>query len=71
MNSKALREFERYPKYKAAYLRAFERMRLVRERRGRDNAGNFQSAETIFRWWTEPKFDVTQLSLSDEEEATP
>ena len=66
MNTKALVEFERYPKYKAAYLRTFEKMRLVREQRGRGNADNFQSAETIFCWWTEPKFDVNQLSLSDE-----
>jgi len=70
MNTKALREFARYPKYKAAYIRTFEKMRLVRERRGRDNEGNFQSAESIFRWWTEPKFDVTQASLSDEMEDT-
>jgi len=68
MNTKALREFERYPKHKAAYVKAFEQMRLVRERRGLDNAGNFQSAETVFRWWTEPKFDVTQVSFSDEME---
>ena len=66
MNTRALREFERYPKYKAAYLRAFEQMRLARERRGRANDRNLQSAETIFRWWTEPKFDVNQTSLLDQ-----
>ena len=30
-------EFERYPKYKAAYIRAFERMLIEREKRGLKN----------------------------------
>ena len=59
MAAKSNRELSEYPKYRAAYLRAFERMRQVREERGLDNIGHFKSAETAFDWWsgliTKPK----------------
>jgi phosphoadenosine phosphosulfate reductase len=67
MNTKAAREFRRYPKYKAAYIRAFERMRQERERRGKDIDEFWASGEAVFRWWTEPKYNPSQIELFDGE----
>ena len=63
MNTRVLAEFNDYPKYKAAYIRAFEKMIQERERRGKDNTRNFRDAQTLFRWWTEDYFNVDQLML--------
>lgn len=48
-------EFSRYPKIKAAYIRAFDRMLEERRRRGRMN-GTFRMGDTgvdVFHWWME------------------
>lgn len=48
-------EFSRYPKIKAAYIRAFDRMLEERRRRGRMN-GVFRMGDTgvdVFHWWME------------------
>ena len=48
-------EFERYPKIKLAYIRAFDRMLEERRRRGK-MAGGMQWGETgvdVFNWWME------------------
>jgi phosphoadenosine phosphosulfate reductase len=46
-----LRDFERWPKYKQAYLRAFERMIQARKQKNAKNQG--QSPEEAFEWWIE------------------
>ena len=43
------REFERWPKYKDAYLRAFGRMLDERRRRGLDT--QWETADEVFDWW--------------------
>lgn len=47
MNSNAVAELERYPKYKAAYIRAFEKML---------NNGHkyktWRTADEVYKWWT-------------------
>lgn len=43
------REFERYPKIKQAYLRAFDRILKARAERGLDT--RWETAEDIFNWW--------------------
>lgn len=51
-------EFARYPKYKQAYIRAFERMLKERKRRGKLE-GNMRwgsTAQDVFNWWME--YDV-------------
>ena len=44
-------EFARYPKIKAAYIRAFDRMILERTRRGMHC--QWQSGVDVFHWWME------------------
>jgi len=43
------REFERWPKYKANYIRAFERMLEHRRERGKEEI--WASAEAAMHWW--------------------
>lgn len=52
MASKArIMEFARYPRIKAAYIRAFDRM--LEERRKRDLPCQWQSGVDVFHWWME------------------
>ena len=44
------REFERYPKYRDAYIRAFDRMVKARTASGKSK-GNWKDGESVFRWW--------------------
>lgn len=44
-------EFARYPKIKAAYIRAFDRMNLERRKRGLPC--QWQSGVDVFHWWME------------------
>lgn len=44
-------EFARYPRIKAAYIRAFDRM--LEERRKRSLPCQWQSGVDVFHWWME------------------
>lgn len=44
------REFKRYPKYRDAYIRAFDRMVAARTASGKSH-GNWKDGESVFRWW--------------------
>ena len=44
------KELELYPKYRANYVRAFERMLIERERKGKSNKG-WKTGEDVMRWW--------------------
>ena len=59
-------EFARYPKYKQAYLRAFEKMLAVRKDNGKPYQ-QWHTAEDVMEWWLDekrhPKVDADQLSL--------
>lgn len=48
-----LQEFARWPKYKANYIRAFDRLLKYRHARGLDKGdrANWQNAEDVFNWW--------------------
>lgn len=49
-------EFARYPKIKAAYIRAFDRMLDERRRRGKMDGPVFRMGDTavdVFHWWME------------------
>lgn len=64
------REFARWPKYKAAYLSAFDRMLQERVRRGKLD-GTWRmgtTAEDVFNWWLEYKVIPGQINMFDEEE---
>lgn len=51
MSSHRAEELERYPKYKQAYIRAFDRMLEEREKSGLENRHNWQTGEDVYRWW--------------------
>ncbi|MFR5631432.1 MAG: phosphoadenosine phosphosulfate reductase family protein [Monoglobales bacterium] len=44
------KEFERYPQYKAAYIRAFDRMVRARSACGK-STGNWIDGTSVFEWW--------------------
>ena len=64
-------EFARYPKYKQAYLRAFEKMLAVRKDNGKPYY-QWQTADDVMEWWLDekrhPKVDADQISLFSEYE---
>ena len=62
-------ELERYPKYKAAYMRAFKRMLDERDRRGKPGAIYFTSPEAVMDWYLEkvPKGAALDGQLTIEE----
>jgi phosphoadenosine phosphosulfate reductase len=43
-------EFERYPKFKASYIRAFDRM-LIRGRSRGNVYYNWECGQDVFDWW--------------------
>ncbi|XBX07615.1 phosphoadenosine phosphosulfate reductase family protein [Enterocloster clostridioformis] len=43
-------EFKRYPKYREAYVRTFDRMVEVRRAVGKTD-GNWSNGEAVFNWW--------------------
>lgn len=49
MSTHAAEELERYPKYKQAYMRAFDRMLEERKQRGYDD--HWKTAEDVMAWW--------------------
>lgn len=63
MASKAERimEFNRYPKYKENYLRAFGRMMKKRHEKGLDT--KWKTPEEVFAWWMGD--DPNQLTIDD------
>ena len=59
-----LQEFEDYPKFKEAYIRAFYRMIKVRKEKGLPALKyDFQSGEEVFRWWIGD--DPNQVRIED------
>lgn len=61
------RDFARYPKYKEAYIRAFDRMLISRKERGLpylEKLGN--SGEEVMMWWLGD--DPNQLTFNFDEE---
>lgn len=46
------RDFANYPKYRAAYVRAFDKMLEARKEVGLKNVSNWIDGEHVMRWWT-------------------
>ena len=59
-------EFQRWPKYKTAYFRAFDKMLEERKRKGKDCT--WLSAIDVYNWWL--NYDVLpgQMSFDDYED---
>lgn len=65
-NSKGMkRDFARYPKYEAMYIRAFERMLESRKERGLVNRASWRNGKSVMKWWVGD--DPLQISMFDED----
>ena len=49
MASTQVEELEKYPKFKALYMKAFERMLEARREAGLET--QWQTAEEVYQWW--------------------
>jgi len=57
-----MRDAERWPQYKQAYLNTFERMLLERERKGKQT--KWKDADDVYRWWLDLReADEYQLGI--------
>lgn len=45
-------EFKRWPKYRANYIRAFEKMLEYRHKHELDNKQSWKTGEDVMKWWT-------------------
>lgn len=56
-------EFERYPKYKEAYIRAFDKMLIEREKSGLKTMDIWATGKKVFKWWMEDENLDGQLAF--------
>lgn len=64
------KEFALFPKYKQAYIRAFERMLEARRLTGRtDTIGSWKSGEAVFRWWMQDANIEGQMEMMIHEDS--
>lgn len=64
------RDFMRWPKYKAAYMRAFEKMLEIRREKNRPfriggSSYKDATAQDVFNWWLEYDVLVGQMTFDD------
>lgn len=61
------KEFKDFPKYKDAYIRAFDRMLAVRKQLGLDGEGktNWKDGYDVFDWWIENDDMEGQMTLEE------
>ena len=63
-----LRDFENYPKYKAEYLRCFDKMMQNRiDKKLNSKMGGWKSGKDIFDWWTRQSEQDAGMTLFDDE----
>lgn len=60
-----IQEFARYPKYKEAYIRAFDKMLIERKRRGLKIFDGWESGKRVFKWWIEDNNCVGQMRMDE------
>lgn len=63
-----LKEFSRWPKYKAGYINAFEKMLKARNEKEKLTT-KWKTAQDVFNWWTDDPAKFGQLDLWEEEDA--
>ena len=59
-------EFERYPRYKALYIKTFDRMLKARAEKGLTNRVGWQTGKDVFKWWMGE--DPLQLTFDEFED---
>ena len=57
------KHFERYPKYKDNYIRAFGRMLKRRKEAGKAVSPSWTDGEAVFRWWLGE--DLDQITIEE------
>lgn len=66
-------EAEKYPKFKEAYIRSFDRMLKVREEKGKET--QWETGEEVMAWWLsggkKEKIADGQFGMYEEEDDTP
>ena len=62
------RHLREYPKYKKAYIVAFEKMIEHSITEKKDFSSRRGNAEELFNWWINEKYDPRQLTLDDMED---
>lgn len=58
-------EFARWPKYREAYIRSFDKMLEERKRKGKDNK-NWENGKDVYNWWMEYEILPGQLNLFED-----
>lgn len=61
---KRQKEFADFPAYKAAYIKAFERMLKVRKAKEKKRDNEWKSGEAVFDWWIEDENIDGQYSMN-------
>lgn len=61
------KEFDDFPKYKEAYIRAFDRMLKERKRRGIETT-KWKTGEEVFAWWMNEETTAGQLWFDEDGE---
>lgn len=56
-------DFAIYPKYRMAYVRAFDKMLIARKESGLEVKGSWRDGESVMRWWVGD--DPNQITLED------
>ena len=51
LSSRPERDAARWPQFRRAYVRTFDRMLQIREAEGRDNRQGFETGEDVYQWW--------------------
>ena len=67
-NRQQERDFAKYPKIRANFVRAFDRMLKARDEAGLGNRCNWTDGESVMRWWLGDDTIDGQLSFFDEDE---
>lgn len=55
MSSNQKKDLDDYPKYKRAYLRAFEKMLKERKKKGLGVTEEWRDADGVMEWWINNK----------------
>lgn len=56
-------EFSIYPKYRAIYVKTFDKMLLARKKDGLTNRVNWTNGESVMRWWVGD--DLNQITFEE------
>lgn len=52
-----------YPKYRAIYVKAFDKMMIARKKDGLTNRVNWTNGESVMRWWVGD--DLNQITFEE------